>query len=256
MPPIDPIAFVIRAAVPDLVAHGLDLGKPGVSRSQKISRYSAHRGVKLLFRARQELVNLILTALPPAPIFSANFEPRLPRPDAAPGSAYAQHMIDLADQIQRHQFPIFSTTIDARPDIRWRRDYLRGIETGLEYFRLIPYLDTARAGDHKTIWELNRHQHLLVLAQAHLLTHEDGALYWMWVYSLVGPKLPGEFRARWLHMLYLHGCHLANNLSFYFSPNNHLIGEALALHALARQVPRMERARTIPSVSTTAIKPR
>jgi hypothetical protein len=33
-------------------------------------------------------------------------------------------------------------------------------------------------------------------------------------------------------MLYLHGCHLANNLSFYYSPNNHLVGEALALHAL------------------------
>ena len=44
--------------------------------------------------------------------------------------------------------------------------------------------------------------------------------------------MPAEFRARWLHMLYLHGCHLANNLSFYFSPNNHLVGEALALHAL------------------------
>ena len=115
------------------------------------------------------------------------------------------------------------------------------------------------------IWELNRHQHLIVLAQAYLLTGDTRnldeiraqleswiagnpfhrgtnwasalevafrALSWIWVYHLVGCKLPGDFRERWLHTLYLHGCHLANNLSFYFSPNNHLVGEALALHAL------------------------
>jgi len=57
-------------------------------------------------------------------------------------------------------------------------------------------------------------------------------LSWLWVYHFVGPEMQPEFRARWLHMLYLHGCHLANNLSFYFSPNNHLVGEALVLHAL------------------------
>jgi hypothetical protein len=218
-----------------------------------------------LSRARQELVNVILTALPPAPAFDSNFTPCLPLPDCVTGNECAQQIIDLADQIQRHRFPIFATTIDTGPDIRWRRDYLRGIETGLSYFRLIPYLDTPRAGDHKTIWELNRHQHLIVLAQAYLLTGDSRnldeiraqleswiagnpfhrgtnwasalevafrALSWIWVYYLIGCKLPGEFRARWLHMLYLHGCHLANNLSFYFSPNNHLVGEALALHSL------------------------
>jgi hypothetical protein len=174
-------------------------------------------------------------------------------------------MVDLADQIQRHRFPILAGTVDAGPDIRWRRDYLRGIETGLRYFRRIPYLDTRRAGDHKVIWELNRHEHLIVLAQAYLSTGDTRhleeirsqleswmagnpfhrgtnwasalevafrALSWLWVDRLVGCKLPCEFRAGWLHMLYLHGCHLANNLSFYFSPNNHLVGEALALHAL------------------------
>jgi hypothetical protein len=227
--------------------------------------------LKLLFRARQELVNVVLTALPPAPIFDANFVPRLPLPDAADvarslaASEFAQQIIDLADQIQHHQFPILGGTIDAGPDIRWRRDYLRGIETGLVYFRRIRFLDTPRAGDHKMIWELNRHQHLVVLAQAYLLTGDIRnleeiraqleswiagnpfhrgtnwasalevafrALSWIWVDHLVGREMPPEFRARWLHTLYLHGCHLANNLSFFFSPNNHLVGEALALHAL------------------------
>jgi hypothetical protein len=39
-------------------------------------------------------------------------------------------------------------------------------KTALSYFRLIPYLDSDRAGDHKWIWELNRHQHLVALGQA------------------------------------------------------------------------------------------
>jgi hypothetical protein len=222
-------------------------------------------GVKLLFRARQELINIVLTALPPAPGFDPHFDSRMAWPDGVAGSECAQQTIDLADQIQRHQFPLLGVTIDTGPDIRWRRDYLRGIETGLTYFRRIPYLDTPRAGDHKIVWELNRHQHLIVLARAYLLTAERRnldeiqaqieswiaqnpfhrgtnwasalevafrALSWIWVDRFVGSQLPAEFRARWLHMMYLHGCHLANNLSFYFSPNNHLVGEAVALHAL------------------------
>ena len=212
---------------------------------------------------------MVLTALPPAPTFDADFAPasfaaRLPLRDMAE-IEIGEQIIDLADQIQRHEFPVLATVVEAGPDIRWRRDYLRGIETGLVYFLRIPYLDTARAGDHKMIWELNRHQHLIVLAQAHLLTGESRyldeihaqleswiqgnpfhrgtnwasalevafrAMSWIWVFHLVGCSMPRDFRARWLHMLYLHGCHLANNLSFYFSPNNHLVGEGLVLHAL------------------------
>jgi hypothetical protein len=115
-------------------------------------------------------VNVILTAFPPLPSFDADFAPRLPLPTGVADIECAQQIVDLADQIQRHRFPIFASIIDAGPDIHWRRDHLRGIETGLAYFRRIPYLDTACAGDHKVIWELNRHEHLIVLAQAYLFT--------------------------------------------------------------------------------------
>ncbi len=223
------------------------------------------RRVKLLSRAWQEIINLILTALPPSPTFDDGFHPRLPFPSGVAGDECAEQLIDLANQIQRHQFPVFGISANTGPEIHWRRDYVRGIETGLSYFRRIPYLDTPRAGDHKVIWELNRHQHLIVLAQAYRVTGDTGyleeiltqiqswiasnpfhrgtnwasalevafrTLSWLWVDHFVGCQMPLQFRARWLHMLYLHGCHLANNLSFYFSPNNHLVGEALALHAL------------------------
>jgi Heparinase II/III-like protein/Heparinase II/III N-terminus len=207
-------------------------------------------------------MNVVLTALPPAPRIGGDFVPGLKLP--APGE-FAQEVAGLAEEIRSHRFPIFGSTIDTGPEIRWRRDYTRGIETDLVYFRRVPFLDTVRAGDHKIIWELNRHQHLVVLAQAYLLTGESKnldeicaqleswiaanpfhrginwasaleaafrALSWIWIDHLVGRNMPDGFRARWLHMLYLHGCHLANNLSFYYSPNNHLVGEAVALHAL------------------------
>jgi hypothetical protein len=58
------------------------------------------------------------------------------------------------------------------------------------------------------------------------------ALSWIWTYHLAGEKMIAEFRMKWLVQLYRHGCYLDHNLSFYFSPNTHLLGEALALHAL------------------------
>ena len=64
------------------------------------------------------------------------------------------------------------STIETGPAIDWRRDYLHGVSTGTPYFRRSPYLDFSRAGDHKVVWELNRHQHLPLLAQAFLLTGE------------------------------------------------------------------------------------
>jgi hypothetical protein len=216
---------------------------------------------------------LWLTALPPAPNIGGDFIPALQLPD--PGE-FAREVTDLADQIRQHRFPIFGATVDTGPEIRWRRDYIRRIETDLAYFRRIPFLNTARAGDHKIVWELNRHQHLVVLAQAYLLTGDVGnadeicaqldswiaanpfhrginwasalevairALSWIWIDHYVGREMPSTFRSRWLHMLYLHGCHLANNLSFYYSPNNHLVGEAVALHALGLYFSGLPRAR-------------
>jgi len=209
---------------------------------------------EIAFRLKQELTNAYRCVRPPE-VGLDGFTPSLvlPEPELA-GTRFAQDVIALAGRAKVHQVPI-----------HWRRDNVSGIETGLDYFRLIPYLDAMRAGDHKVIWELNRHQHLVILAQAYRFTGDRAnldeiraqleswfaanpyhrginwasalevafrALSWMWVWHLVGMELPADFRARWLGELYRHGAHLETNLSFYFSPNTHLLGEALALHAL------------------------
>src|SRR2546423_4926989 len=103
---------------------------------------------------------------------------RPPRPPiAAPkkvpcpqGTAGARELIATADSILEHRFPILGITIQTGPEIDWRRDYLHKISSGTPYFRQVPYLEFSRVGDHKVVWELNRHQHLVLLAQAFQLS--------------------------------------------------------------------------------------
>jgi hypothetical protein len=225
---------------------------------------------ELLFRGRQELANLVLWARPPhitVPVPTAVTELAAPDQvaDRLRGTLFAAEVEHIAGLLLAHKFPILGITISTGPEIAWRRDYLSGKETEPLYFRTVPYLDFNRSGDHKIVWELNRHQHLVLLAQAFLLTgrgiyldeiwkqldswleqnpYQCGinwasalevafrALSWIWVYHLVGARIPRALRPRFLNSLYQHGFHLEYNLSYYFSRNTHLLGEAVALHAL------------------------
>jgi hypothetical protein len=225
---------------------------------------------EIAFRLKQELGNLLLWRFPP----SLATIPRPPKLSLAAeqfqSTVPTAEIVRLADEILRHRFPIFGGILETGPQIRWRRDYVHPTETGSSYFRRIPYLDLARVGDHKYIWELNRHQHLVVLAQAYRLTGRTAylqeaqtqvirwiaenpplrginwtsalevafrALSWVWLDALAGASLPDDFRRPFSNALYLHGCYLERNLSIYFSPNTHLLGEAVALHTLGALYP-------------------
>ncbi len=130
----------------------------------------------------------------------------------------------------------------------------------------------AIVGDHKVTWELNRHQHLAVLAKAWLLTKDDKylceliaqwrswsksnpyplginwgstlevafrSLSWIWIDCLLANE-PAyqEFRAELLPALAFHGRYIERYLSTYFSPNTHLLGEALALFFIGTLYPQ------------------
>jgi hypothetical protein len=223
---------------------------------------------EIAFRLRQEAANLRLFLHPPRCTAAVSPLP-LPAPAAIAarlrGTAFAAKLVKIAEDILAQRIPLLGFEVRPDREIHWRRDYVHGCETGPVYFRRIPYLDFNRAGDHKIIWELNRHQHLVTLAQASLLEERADfleevfrqlefwldqnpvcaginwagalevafrALSWLWIQHLAADRMPPQLASRWLRALYHHGCYLEHNLSIYFSPNTHLQGEALALHAL------------------------
>lgn len=236
---------------------------------------------EIAFRLRQEVVNLARFLFPAKGPLREPLDPTSNLADPAVsahlvmGTAAGQELIALADQILAHRFPIFGELIDTGPKIDWHRDYHSGKTAPSGYFRRLPYLDFSRVGDHKWTWELNRHQHLIVLAQAFRLTGRREfvveieaqladwavqnpvahginwasalevalrALSWLWVDRLAGSELRPEIRLLLQNGLWLHASHLQTNLSTYFSPNTHLLGEAVALHAIGACYPRMPNA--------------
>jgi heparinase II/III-like protein len=232
---------------------------------------------------RQELANLAMWWRPPR--LPRRLVPQSPLPLLPPPAQVAEALraTSFPDELRRdardilaHRFPIFGLTIDTGPEIHWRRDYVNGCETGCPYFRLVPYLNAAVAGDHKMVWELNRHQHLVLLAQLYLFDADPAllreiweeleswldanpfqrginwasalevafrAFSWIWIYHLAGAQMPPALRGRFLDSLNQHGRHIEENLSFYFSPNTHLLGEATVLHALGTLFSWFPRAR-------------
>ena len=236
-----------------------------------------------VFRLRQEVHNLRGYLRPPRlpqRSFSAEMVPLLPEGSATAaalaGTPYASSIVTLANRLLEHRFPLLGLEIETGREIAWNRDYVTGKQwAGSDFLRRIPYLDSSQVGDHKVVWELNRHQHLVVLAQAWLFTRDHTylneieevvidwsarnpyarglqwtsalecafrVLSWLWVWQLAGSELSERSRRVLLESTWQHGLFLERNLSTYFSPNTHLLGEAAALHAIGRLFPSLPRA--------------
>lgn len=156
----------------------------------------------------------------------------------------------------------------------WHLDPVHQRRAPMRFWSTVPFLDPS-CGDHKVIWELNRQQHLLVLGRAYWLTGDDR--YRAHALGLIGswleanPPLVGinwasmlelAFRSlSWLWAVHFFAesgrqgdepwlvdllialdrqlGHIEQNLSFYFSPNTHLLGEALALYVSGRSLPML-----------------
>ena len=232
---------------------------------------------EIAFRARQEFSNLAMFLWAPSPgVESSGPLAGLPDPRTVVAqlqhTPYAAEVDRLAIEIMAHRFPLLGLTVATGPDIDWRKDYPNDKTSALRYMKRVPYLDFEQVGDHKNIWELNRHQHLVLLAQAYLLTKQRDylveivqqleswfdnnrfmrginwtsalevafrAISWIWIWHLVSSDMEPEFRKKFLAGLYRHSCYLERNLSIYFSPNTHLQGEAVALHALGALFPML-----------------
>jgi Heparinase II/III-like protein/Heparinase II/III N-terminus len=179
-----------------------------------------------------------------------------------------------ADDICRHRFRLLCyEDLDYGARIDWHLDRVHGKSAPLRPWFQIPFLEFAAVGDHKITWELNRHQHLVTLAKAWLLSKDEKyvqellaqwhswikanpyplginwastlevafrSLSWVWVDQLLADA-PGytEFHAELLPELASHGRYIERYLSTYFSPNTHLLGEAVALFFLGTLYPQI-----------------
>jgi Heparinase II/III-like protein/Heparinase II/III N-terminus len=175
----------------------------------------------------------------------------------------------------------------ARPAVAalpaWNYDPVHNRRAPETFWSSVPFLDNI-CGDHKIVWELNRHQHWMTLGRAYWLTGDTEycerfvteletwmaanppliginwasmlelafrSLSWLWALHMfggparAGREVPDATAAEtpWLVDLLLgidrQLAHVERNLSHYYSPNTHLIGEALALYAASRAVPEL-----------------
>ena len=183
-----------------------------------------------------------------------------------------------ADRICQHRFDLLGyENLDYGPVIDWHLDAVSGKRAPRKSWYKVPYLRFSEVGDHKVIWELNRHQHFVTLAKAFCLSgneryvhelceqwyqwHDENpypiginwasslevafrTLSWLWVRQLLGkcPLLPASFQADLLKALTQNGRHISRYLSSYFSPNTHLLGEGAALYFLGTVCPQIHAA--------------
>ena len=190
-----------------------------------------------------------------------------------------ERILEQAGRIRAGRFDFLGCgDISFGDPIDWHLDPALDRRAPLAHWSRIPFLDASVVGDHKRIWELNRHQYLLVLGRAYWYTGDESyadtfvqhlsawmdsnppkrginwasslelafrAIAWIWALHFFrhSPRLTPEFFLRVCRFLYLHGKHVETYLSTYFSPNTHLTGEALGLVYLGTCFPEFRLAR-------------
>lgn len=165
----------------------------------------------------------------------------------------------------------------------WHLDPIGDRRAPRAHWSRIDPLDAEAVGDSKVVWELNRHQWLVRLGQAYRLTGDERfaaafarhigdwtaanppgvginwasslevafrLISWSWALHLFdgSSALDAGLRSRMLGSLWSHAGHVERYLSYYYSPNTHLTGEALGLvyaGVLFPDLPRAARWRTL-----------
>jgi len=188
-------------------------------------------------------------------------------------------IISAAQKVIAGKFDLLGyTDLEFGNPVDWHLDPTTWERAPLVHWSEINPVGPIGKGDLKVIWEINRCQHLVTLGQAYRLTHDDRyaagvalqlsswidanpagmgigwaasldvafrAIQWLWALNLCAdsPAMTKFARTRMLKSLIEHGYHIEKYLSYYFSPNTHLTGEALGLLYLGVALPELRRAR-------------
>ena len=192
--------------------------------------------------------------------------------------AEAARICEEADAVCQHRFDLLGYSgLDYGKEIDWHLDAVHGKRAPLKPWYKINFLDFNQVGDHKVTWELNRHQHMVTLAKAWALTHDERyakelaaqwqswqrsnpypiginwgsalevafrSMSWLWVANLLDETapLPDNFRADLTRGLAFNARYIEKYLSTYFSPNTHLLGEGVALFFIGTLCPQLSHA--------------
>ena len=187
-------------------------------------------------------------------------------------------LLQRANRVLEGKFDLLGfTELNFGTPVDWHLEPQSEKRSPLVHWSQINELATGHAGDKKIVWELNRHQHFVLLGQAYWLTSDERysqtfvshleswmdqnppklGIHWLssleiafrsisWIWALhffkQSPYLSAEIFQRALKFLYLNARHLENYLSTYFSPNTHLTGEALGLFYVGQMFPEFKEA--------------
>jgi len=179
--------------------------------------------------------------------------------------ACADVVTQAADMLVGRRFDLLGyRKLSFGDPIDWHLDPVWSRQSPRVHWSQINTLDPATVGDSKIVWELNRHQWIVTLAQAWALTGDERygqaaiasidawldanppaiginwasslevsyrLISWCWTLLLLRdlPALTGEWLTKIMAAIWLHAAHVKRFLSYYFSPNTHLTGEALGL---------------------------
>src|SRR3989441_5365842 len=191
----------------------------------------------------------------------------------------SRQIISKADEICQGRFDLLGYRgLDFGDPVDWHLDPCSAHRAPSVHWSRLDPLDSAVVGDSKIVWELNRHQWLLHLGQAYQFTGEERyaaafARYvreWMranpvgiginwvsslevalrlisWCWALVlfdgSQALSDELRTLIVAGIADHARRVERYLSYDFSPNTHLTGEALGLFYAGVLFPDLARAR-------------
>jgi hypothetical protein len=84
-----------------------------------------------------------------------------------------QLYIEAADEILQGKLHIFALDHLFKPTPTWNQDPKTKIIAPLGFSKMLDYRDESIVGDIKYLWEINRHLHLVTLAQAYRLTNDQ-----------------------------------------------------------------------------------
>lgn len=175
--------------------------------------------------------------------------------------------ISQADQILNGEFELLGRSVYLNTTGNWHIDPIENGKWPKVFYAFVKKFNRIKNWDIKYIWELNRHQYLIVLGKAYWLTgnpiyakkvveiidswidenpYNQGvnwtsslelavrSISWVWAYFFCKDStyLTDQFCHKYRKSLYEHATYIERHLSYYSSPFNHLVGEAAALHLL------------------------